>query len=95
MKQQSIKDLLHGELISNEVIDLIFTNLGNQILDQKEVIVDLKDVTFISVYFLERLELFLEKVKELNAIIKIINVQPTIYKVFRVSKVKAVLDTIC
>ena len=95
MKQQSIKDLLHGELISNEVIDLIFTNLGNQKLDQKEVIVDLKDVTFISVYFLERLELFLEKVKELNAIIKIINVQPTIYKVFRVSKVNAVLDTIC
>ncbi len=87
-------DLLQGEIISNETINRIFNKLENQLLDQKEVIVDLKEVIFISVYFLERLEVFLEKAKQLDAIIKIINVQPAIYKVFRVAKIKAILDSV-
>ena len=83
--------LLKGEMISKETIDIIFNDLENQLLDKREVLVDLKNISFVSVYFLERLEGFVEKGKSLNVEIKIINVISEIYKVFQVGRLKTVL----
>ena len=44
--------LLQGQIISKETIDLIFNDLENQLLDKVEIMIDLKNVTFISTYFL-------------------------------------------
>ena len=90
--KQTLADLLQGEMTSKEAIDLIFSDLENQILDKREVTVDLKKVAFISVYFLERLEKIIEKAKKLSVEIKIINVNPNVYKVFQVGRVKVVLS---
>ena len=84
-------DLLKSEMTSNETIDIIFNDFENQLLDKREIIIDLKNVTFISVYFVERLEQIVKKAKKLNTEIKIINVPPEIYKVFQVGRLKAVL----
>ena len=92
MKTQNINDLLKGEMILNDVIDLIFNDLENQLLDKREVTLDFQKVTFISVYFLERLERFIEKGKSLGAEIKVINVSPDVYKVFQVARLKTVLS---
>ena len=92
MKTQNINDVLKGEMITNDVIDLIFNDLEEQLLDKKEVTVDLKNVNFISVYFLERLERFIEKGKSLGTEIKVINVSPDVYKVFQVARLKTVLS---
>ena len=86
------KELFSSEMISNEEIDNAFNILENQALDQIEITVDFKSLTFISVYFLDKLESFLKKAKELNVKVRIINVQPNIYKVFQVGKVKNILE---
>ena len=85
-------DLLKSEMTSNETIDIIFNDFENQLMDKREITVDLKNVTFISVYFVERLEQIVKKAKKLNTEIKIINVTPEIYKVFQVGRLKAVLS---
>ena len=90
--KQSLSELLCGEIKSKEVIDVIFDELENQLLDKREIAVDLKKVAFVSVCFLERLERFIEKAKDLSVEIKIINVNPEIYKVFQVSRVNIVLN---
>ncbi len=90
--KQSLSELLCGEIKSKEVIDVIFDELENQLLDKREITVNLKKVTFVSVYFLERLERFMEKAKDLSVEIKIINISPEIYKVFQVSRLNTVLN---
>ena len=90
--KQNVSELLYGEVKSKEAIDIIFNDLENQLLDKREVVVDLKKVSFISVYFLERLEKFVEKANELSVNIEIKNVSPEIYKVFQVGRLKMVLS---
>lgn len=87
----NISDLLQGKMVLKETIDFIFNSLENQLMDRNEVTVDMKKVTFISTFFLERLEKLVDKANELKVQIKIINVSPEIYKVFQVGRVKAVL----
>ena len=90
--KQNLSALLDGEVKSKETIDIIFNDLENQLLDKREVAVDLKKVSFISVYFLERLEKFVDKANELSVKIEIKNVSPEIYKVFQVGRLKTVLS---
>ena len=87
-----MSNLLQGELKSNEVIDQIFQDLDNQLLDKKDITINLQKVTFISVRFLEKLENFILKAQELQSQLKIVNVQPSVYKVFQVAKAKDVLS---
>ena len=89
--KQNTNDLLKGEITSKETIDVIFNDLENQLLDKREIIVDLKNVSFISVYFLERLEKFIEKAQELNVHVKINSVNPNVYKVLQIRKNKEIL----
>ncbi len=84
--------LLQGEMTSKETINIIFNDLENQLMDKREITVDMKKVTFISVCFLERLGKFVEKGKSLDVQIKITGVNPDIYKVFQVARVNAVLN---
>ncbi len=86
---------LQGEMTSRETIDVIFNDLENQLLDKREISVDFKKVVFISVYFLERLERFVEKANSLSVKSTITNVNPEIYKVFQVARVKDILNTCC
>ena len=86
------RDLLQGEIISSEVVDLIFNSLENKLLDRNELLIDFQYVTFISVYFLERLEKLINKARELNVKIKIVNVQSSIYKVFQVARGKDIIS---
>lgn len=90
--KQNIAAMLEGKITSKEIIDVIFNDLENQLLDKREVNLDLKKVTFISVYFLERLEKFVEKGKSLSVEIKITNVNPDVYKVFQVGRLSQVLS---
>src|SRR3989338_3568642 len=92
MKTQNIYNLLQGEMTSKKTIDVIFNDFENQLLDRREIIIDLKKIVFVSVYFLERLEKLVERAKNLNVEIKIINVSPDVYKVFQVGRLKTVLD---
>lgn len=94
-KEKTITDLLQGEITSKDVINQIFDDLENQLMDKGEVIVDFQKVTFISVYFLERLENLVKKAKSLNVQIKITGVNPDIYKVFQVARVSDVLGVCC
>ena len=86
-----LQDLLQGEIISSEIIDNIFNSLENQLLDRNELLIDFQCVTFISVYFLERLGKLVNKARELNVKIKIVNVQPSVYKVFQVARSKDIV----
>ena len=94
MKNQTknTESLLAGELTSNEIVDRIFNEFENQLLDKKEMVLDFRKVTFISVYFLERLDSLVEKARELMVNIQITNVPPNIYKVFQVGRLKNVLS---
>ena len=91
MKTQNMDELLKGEIALSEAVDAIFNTLENDLLDNMEVEVDFKNVSFISVYFLERLENYIKRAQELNVRIKLLNVQPSIYKVFQVTRIKDVL----
>ena len=91
-KEETTADLLQGKLILKQTIDVIFNDLENQLLDKREITVDFLKVTLISVYFLERLERFIEKGKSLGTEIKVINVSPDVYKVFQVARLKTVLS---
>ena len=91
MKTQNINELLKDAITSSEIIDTIFNTLENDLLDRKEIEINLKNVSFISVYFLERLEKLIQRAKDLNVTVQISNVQPTIYKVFQVARIKDVL----
>ena len=93
--KQNLSELLYGKVKSKETIDIIFNDLENQLLDKREITLDLKNVSFMSVYFLERLEKFVEKGESLSVEIKIINASPEIYKVFQVGRVKNILDRCC
>ena len=84
--------LIEGEINSKDLIDNIFSSLENQLLDKTEINLNFQDVTFISVYFLERLEQLVQKSKELNVKITVINIPPSIYKVFQVARVKNILE---
>ena len=88
-------DVLQGQIISKETIDLIFNDLENQLLDKVEIMIDLKNVTFISTYFLERLEALIEKSIKLNVRVKIVNINSGTYKVFQVGRVKNILNSCC
>lgn len=81
--------------INNEIIDKIFNSLENELLDKKEVSLDFAKINFISVYYLERLEQFVDRARDLGVSFKIINVLPSIYKVFQVAKVKSILEICC
>ena len=92
--QSSVQNLLQGEMSSKELIDSIFNDLESQIMDKREMSLNLEKVTFISVYFLERLENFVKKAKDLNVEVKIVNVLPSVYKVFQVGRSREILETI-
>lgn len=92
LNAKNINDLLQGEMISSEVTDTLFDSLDKQLLDEKEMVLDLGKVTFISVYFLERLEQFTSRAKDLNAQLQITGVHPSIYKVFQVAKASSILE---
>ena len=79
------------ETTSNETIDVIFNALENEILDRKELTLEFKNILFISTYFLERLEKLIQRAKDLNVKVQIVNVQPAIYKVFQIARVKDIL----
>lgn len=87
------KNLLEGEIDSKEKVDSIFNASESQLLDTNELIIDFEDVSFISVYFLERLENFIQRAKRFNKKIHIVSVQPSIYKVFQVARVKDILES--
>ena len=92
MQTKQINELLVGEITSNNITDDIFNKLENDLLDRKEITLDFSKVIFISVYFLERLENFVNRAKDLNVKIQILNTQPSIYKVFQVARSKTVLE---
>ena len=92
IQTKQINELLVGEIISNNIIDDIFNKLENDLLDRKEITLDFSKVVFISVYFLERLENFANRAKDLSVNIQILNTQPSIYKVFQVARVKNILE---
>jgi anti-anti-sigma regulatory factor len=89
-----IQEQLKGELTSSEVIENIFNALENNLMDGKRADLDFKNVTFINVHFLERLEKLVQKAKELNIEVKIKNVVPSIYKVFHVARDKDILSVV-
>ena len=89
-----MNEQLKGEMASNEVIDNIFNTLENNLMDGKKADLDLKNVTFINVHFLERLEKLVQKAKELNIEVKIRNVCPSIYKVFHVANDKDIISVV-
>ena len=90
----SEKDLLQGEMTSKEVVNKLFDELDGELLDrnQQNIVLDFEKVIFISVYFLERLENLVHKAKELNVRVQINNIQPSVYKVFQVARVKNILE---
>lgn len=88
---QSIES--QDEMTSKDKIDFIFNSLNTKLLDDKEITLDFSKITFISVYFLERLEQFVFRAQDLGVTLKIINVQPSIYKVFQIAKSKGILQT--
>lgn len=95
MLTNCIIDLLKGEITSKEAIDTIFNSLEKDLLDRNEISLDFKDVSFISVYFLERLEAFVNRAKDLSVKVQINTVQPSICKVFQVAKAKSILEVCC
>ena len=82
-------------IASNEIVDKIFNSLENELLDKKEITLDFTRVTFISVYYLGRLEQFVDRARELGVSFQIINILPSIYKVFQVAKVRNILEICC
>ena len=101
-KTQINQDLLQEEITSNEAVDTIFNSLEKELLDQSEITLNFQSVSFISVYFLERLEQFIQKSKIDNPAkgearqgrhkLTITNVPPSIYKVFQVARSKTILE---
>lgn len=89
-----LTNLLKGQITTDETSNKIFDLLENQLLDGKKINLDLKEVTFINVSFLERLERLVQKAKELNIEIKINNVCPSIYKVFHVARNRDILSVV-
>ena len=79
-------------LTKKETTDVIFNDLENQLLDRREIDICFEKISFVSVYFLERLEKLIDKAKELNVKIQITDVKPSIYKVFQVGRVKSILE---
>jgi anti-anti-sigma regulatory factor len=86
-----LADLLQGEIKSDKQVKDILDILDKDILDKKEVSIDFKNVRFISVYFLERFEQLINRAIDLGVDIRILNVQPNIYKVFQVARLKKIL----
>lgn len=82
-------------ITSNEIIDKAFHSLENELLDGKKITLDFTRVTFISVYYLERLEQFVDRAKDLGVSFRIINILPSIYKVFQVAKVRNIIGVCC
>ena len=94
-KIQNIESLLNGEINSNQIIDLIFDSLEELLLKREDVLLNFRNITFISVYFLERLEDFIERALDLSVKVNITNVQPSVYKVFQVARVESILGVCC
>ncbi len=76
---------------SKETYDPFFNKLHNELLDKEEVVLDLQNTSFISVNFLEELEKLINKANELTRRLRIINVSPSIYKVFRIARNREIL----
>ena len=87
-----INEMIHEDINSHNVVDLLFNKLDDKLLDCKEFAIDFNGVNFVSVYFLERITQFVTRAKDLNVNIKIINLSPSIYKVFQVAKVQSLID---
>ncbi len=86
-----LADLFQGKITTEKQIKAIFDILGKEILDRKEIPIDFKNIKFISVYFLERFEQLIDRAIDLGVDVRILNVQPNIYKVFQVARVKKIL----
>lgn len=87
-----INETIQEEMNSQDSGERLFNLLDKKILDRKEIFLDFNKTSFISVYFLERLAQFVNRAKDLNVRVKIINLSPVIYKVFSVARVKNVLE---
>lgn len=87
-----VNEAIHGDINLHNVVDSLFNELDKKLLDYKEIALDLSSIGFVSVYFLERIVQFVTRAKDLNANIKIINLSPSIYKVFHVARVQPLLD---
>ena len=88
-----LTDLFQGEIISTETINTIFNSLNKQLLDRKEITLNFAKITFISVYFLERLEQFICRARDLSVKVSIVDVIPSVFKVFQIAKSKLILET--
>ena len=91
MYNSNVASLFQGDMSSKDIVDQAFNILENKFLDRDKVIVNFNSITFVSVHFLERLELAIQKANELSIQFQITNISPNIYKVFQVSKSKRIL----
>lgn len=94
-KIQNVESLLVGEMNSNEVTDLIFNSQEELLLRKEDISLNFKNITFVSVYFLERLENLVERALDLNVKVNITNIQPSVYKVFQVARIESILQACC
>ena len=86
--------LLEANLNSTEYVNQVFNFYEKELIDKKEIVIDLSGINFVSVFFLRRLEEFTKRAKDLNAKVQITNATPTVYKVFHVAKSKDILEAI-
>ena len=91
----NVNELVKDQMTSVDLIGQLFSQFEKELINNKDICLDFKDVNFISVPFLERLEKLVLRAKDLDARIKIVNLTPSIYKVFQVAKVKDVLQVCC
>lgn len=79
---------------TENLIDSMFSKLESELVGNKEINIDFQQVTFISVSSLERIEQFIERAKEFNVVVKLQNVNPSVYKVFQVARAKYILNIV-
>lgn len=89
---QNIEDIFQGEMLIHESIESKFDLLEKILLDRRELSLNFQQVSFISVYFLERLEKFLALALKANVQVTIKNISPSIYKIFQVAKSSNLLE---
>ncbi len=87
-----VSEMMQEEMNTQESGESFFNLLDKKVLDRREIFLDFKKISFISVYLLERLTQFVTRAKDLNVKVKIVNLSPTIYKVFQVARVKNILE---
>ena len=82
------KELLKGNLEIKETIDQLFSRLQSKMFKDTEIVLDLKGVILISSYFLDKLEKFIIRSKELEIKILLVNIPPSVSKTLHVLNCK-------